>query len=65
MNMKNQYLVQAEDLMSFIRTVWNLPRSITGQGVRKTLNEAKKLIPELQIEEVPTGTIALNGCFTD
>jgi aminopeptidase-like protein len=58
MNMKNQYLVQAEGLMSFIRTVWDLPRSITGDGVRKTLNEAKKLIPELQIEEVPTGTIA-------
>ena len=58
MNMKNQNLVQAEELMSFIRAVWDLPRSITGDGVRKTLNEAKRLIPELQLEEVPTGTIA-------
>ena len=31
-------------------------RSITGNGVRKTLNYIKKIIPELQINEVPSGT---------
>lgn len=31
-------------------------RSITGNGVRQTLNYIKKIIPELQINEVPSGT---------
>jgi aminopeptidase-like protein len=36
--------------------LWPLPRSITGPGVRKTLEILKREIPELTIQSIPTGT---------
>lgn len=35
-------------------------RSITGEGVRKTLSVIKEYLPELRIEEVPSGTRAFD-----
>jgi len=37
-------------------------RSITGDGVRETLWELKKIVPELKLYEVPTGTPAFDWC---
>ncbi len=36
--------------------LWPITRSITGNGVRETLNIIQKKIPDLIIHEVPTGT---------
>jgi aminopeptidase-like protein len=42
--------------MEFINNSWTFVRSITGKGNRETLHEIKKVIPELEIIEVPSGT---------
>ncbi len=36
--------------------LWPICRSITGDGVRETLNILKERLPELTLHEVPTGT---------
>ena len=51
----NSKLLSSDDLLDFINKVWSFNRSITGEGVRQTLQVAKHLIPELEINEVPTG----------
>lgn len=38
------------------KKIFPIYRSITGEGVRETLHELKKEVPELQIIEVPSGT---------
>ncbi len=43
-------------IMEFINNSWKFVRSITGKGVRETLHEIKKVIPELEIIEVPSGS---------
>ncbi|GGF98464.1 aminopeptidase [Rhizobium wenxiniae] len=43
------------DMMSLLRTLFPLPRSLTGDGVRATLKALKQHIP-LDIREVATGT---------
>ncbi|MDP2399320.1 MAG: DUF4910 domain-containing protein [Burkholderiales bacterium] len=48
-----------EEIYSLIQRLWPICRSITGPGVRETLNIIKQKIPELLIHEVPTGT----ACF--
>ena len=42
------------------KDLWPFNRSITGEGVRKTLNRIKKVIPGLKIVEVKTGTQAFD-----
>jgi aminopeptidase-like protein len=54
--MTSNSILTAEDLFKFIEKVWRYMRSITGDGVRLTLKDAKDLIPELEIYEIPTGT---------
>ena len=39
----------------FARILWGFDRSITGDGVRKTLQKIKEVIPSLKIYEVPSG----------
>lgn len=39
-----------------MQRLWPICRSITGPGVRETLNIIREKIPELLIHEVPTGT---------
>ena len=42
------------NLLNFAKSIYKYPRSITGNGVRKTLNEIKNLIP-LKIIEIKCG----------
>ncbi len=44
-----------EEMYNLIRRLYPIPRSITGEGNRKTLNIIKKYI-DLEILEVPSGT---------
>lgn len=48
-------LVQPLDMMTLLRTLFPLPRSLTGDGVRATLQALKQHIP-VEIHEVATGT---------
>jgi aminopeptidase-like protein len=40
----------------FAKILWDFNRSITGDGVRQTLNEIKNHLPNLKIHSVPSGT---------
>jgi aminopeptidase-like protein len=44
------------ELHSLAKRLWPINRSITGEGVRKTLLVLKELNPKLSINEVPSGT---------
>jgi aminopeptidase-like protein len=49
-------LRSGEQLVSLMRELWPICRSLTGDGVRQTLAILKRYVPELVIHEVPTGT---------
>src|SRR5262245_40223372 len=48
-----------EEMYALCRELFPICRSITGHGVRKTLRIIQRLLPELIIREVPSGT----SCF--
>ena len=48
-------MTAGEDMLRFIAEAYPICRSITGDGVRRTLGMLRELIP-LEIHEVPTGT---------
>lgn len=43
-------------IYNFAKRLWSINRSITGEGVRITLNQIKKLLPDLEIKSIPSGT---------
>ena len=45
-----------QEIYNFAQNLWPLNRSITGEGVRETLSEIKKLIPALKLHSIPSGT---------
>jgi aminopeptidase-like protein len=45
-----------EKIYDLCKELFPINRSLTGDGVRKTLNILKKELPDLEIHEVPTGT---------
>lgn len=44
------------EIHSFARLLWSFNRSLTGHGVRQTLDEIKKHLAELEVFSVATGT---------
>ena len=45
-----------EQMHNFAKELWPLNRSLTGEGVRQTLNKVKNIIPNLKIYSVPSAT---------
>ena len=48
------------EIFNFAKDLWDIPRSITGNGLRKTLQHIQEKIPELKIYSVPSGTKAFD-----
>lgn len=48
--------MNGQAIYEFAERIFPICRSITGNGVRETLQIVKEYIPELQIHEVPSGT---------
>ena len=49
-----------EKIYSLAKLMWKYNRSITGEGVLKTLEQLKKICPLLKIKKVPSGTKAFD-----
>ncbi len=49
-------LNNGEEIYNLCKRLWPITRSITGNGVRSTLNIIKEQLHDLTIHEVPTGT---------
>ena len=47
-------------MYGWARDLWDFPRSLTGEGVRETLRYLQKIVPDLVICEIPSGTRAFD-----
>lgn len=54
-----------QNMYGWAKDLFPICRSITGPGVRETLNYIKNLIPDLTIHEVPSGTQAFDWTVPD
>ncbi len=45
-----------DEIYGLAKALWPLNRSLTGEGVRKTLKEIQNVIPDLKVYDVPSGT---------
>ncbi|MEY4401229.1 MAG: hypothetical protein RL072_1094 [Actinomycetota bacterium] len=45
-----------EQILAFAKKLFPITRSITGEGVRETLQLIQEILPDMQIHEVPSGT---------
>ena len=50
-------------IFNLAKKIWNYNRSLTGQGVRDTLYEFRKINKNLKINKVKSGTKLLIGKF--
>jgi aminopeptidase-like protein len=53
------------EILSLAKTLWPIPRSLTGKGVQETLHILKQHLPELKIFEVPSGTKCFDWVVPD
>lgn len=51
-----KFLMIGNEIHEFAKELWPINRSITGEGVRDTLNQVKQHLPDLKIKSVPSGT---------
>ncbi len=54
-----------EEMHGWMRDLWSVPRSLTGNGVRQTLGYLAELLPGLETHELPTGTKVLDWIVPD
>ena len=45
-----------DNIHKFAKELWPINRSITGDGVRETLDRIKVHLPKLEIKSIPSGT---------
>ncbi len=48
--------MRQNEIHDFAKELWPINRSLTGEGVRETLKKIKKILPNLEIKSLPTGT---------
>ncbi len=53
------------EILRFAKELYPINRSLTGSGVRKTLDYIKQLLPELALLEVPSGSSAFDWTIPD
>ena len=49
-----------KDLIDLMKVLWPINRSITGEGLRKTLKIIQEHLPDLELHEVESGTQVLD-----
>lgn len=54
-----------DEILRFAKELYPINRSLTGSGVRKTLDCIKQLLPELALLEVPSGSSAFDWTIPD
>ena len=54
-----------DEILRFAKELYPINRSLTGSGVRKTLDSIKQLLPELALLEVPSGSTAFDWTIPD
>lgn len=54
-----------EEMHEWAKELWGIPRSLTGNGVRQTLNFLQGVLPDLRIHEVPSGSPAMDWVVPD
>lgn len=54
-----------DEILRFAKELYPINRSLTGSGVRKTLDYIKQLLPELALLEVPSGSTAFDWTIPD
>ena len=48
--------VAGDEMYEFVKRIFPICRSLTGEGVRETLRLVKEQLSELELKEVPCGT---------
>ena len=58
--MKSEATINLDDIFVLAETLFPINRSLTGNGVRETLEIIKNIIPEFKISEVKSGVKAFD-----
>jgi aminopeptidase-like protein len=63
--MSDPILQKGETIHALAKRLWPINRSITGNGVRETMNVLKEILPNLNVCEIPSGTEVFDWTIPD